>query len=165
MRQDITVLVYIMCKSPFFAACRLFWNSFRNMTAWPPNWIWSFLIQTLLNWNHAKAKSFKINSCCNNLSWISQDFLQIRSQSQRKYPGLLEPEGGGAEEPWPSQILADPLVLPYRDSNINSVVEFQRWWVLTSKNFDQESKYFKEKVLKIPAMNDRSSKIGHDSRK
>ena len=28
--------------------------------------------------------------------------------------------------------------------NISSVVEFQRWWVLKSKIFGQESKYLKE---------------------
>ena len=43
--------------------------------------------------------------------------------------------------------------------NISSVVEFQRWWVLKSKIFGQESTSLKEKNL---SMNVSSSKTGHD---
>ena len=42
--------------------------------------------------------------------------------------------------------------------NISSFVEFQRWWVLRSKNFGQESTYTREK--KLPK-NVSLSKIGH----
>ena len=42
--------------------------------------------------------------------------------------------------------------------NISSVVEFQRWWVLKSKIFGQESTYSKEFFWKNPLMNYGSSK-------
>ena len=47
-------------------------------------------------------------------------------------------------------------------NNISSAVEFQRWWVLKSNIFCQESR---KKFLKIPTGNVSSSKIGHNFRK
>ena len=42
-------------------------------------------------------------------------------------------------------------------------MEFQRWWVLKSKTFDQESIYSKESIKNpIPVINDGSSIIGHN---
>ena len=41
--------------------------------------------------------------------------------------------------------------------NISSVVELQRWWVLKSKIFGQESTYSKEIFKKNWSMNDGSS--------
>ena len=38
-------------------------------------------------------------------------------------------------------------------TNISSVVEFQRWWVLKSKIFGQESTYSKEIFFNNPLMN------------
>jgi hypothetical protein len=41
-------------------------------------------------------------------------------------------------------------------------VEFQRWWVLKSKIFGQESTSLKDKKHQNPSMNVSSSKTGHD---
>ena len=49
--------------------------------------------------------------------------------------------------------------------NISSVVEFQRWWVLQKQDFGPRINIIKEKKVKIPSLNDSSSKIGHDFRK
>ena len=46
------------------------------------------------------------------------------------------------------------LICKYTFINISSDVEFQRWWVLRSKIFGQESTYSKEKIKKIPSMYD-----------
>ena len=44
---------------------------------------------------------------------------------------------------------ASRYVISYTYSNISSVVEFQRWWVLKSKLFGQESTCCPGKILKM----------------
>ena len=63
----------------------------------------------------------------------------------------------------PPPCLSQNVVCKY--ININSVVEFQRWWAIKSKILAKNLQNSKEFILKIPTRNVSLSKIEHNFRK